>query len=128
MHVIKVSPAVDKLYTYGDFSDTAVLETQYDYQLAHRHPKHKSYFIVYSSSTGKFASKALVIFNAHVTIQFDTHPHIPTEHDLLQLVDVAVLSLNELLQSKLPHLTVGPINTTDTIKSLTGCIATAYPN
>jgi hypothetical protein len=125
---MKVSPAIDKFYIYGHFVECTILETQYNYQLAHRHPSHKSYFIVYSSSACKSDNKALVIFNAHVTIQFDTAPQIPTVDDLLQLVDVAVKALNELLQTKMQNLTIGPVNIADTIKILTACISTAYPN
>ena len=128
MHLMKVSPAIDKFYIYGDFVECTILETLYNYQLAHRHPSHKSYFIVYSSSACKSDNKALVIFNAHVTIQFDTAPQIPTVDDLLQLVDVAVKALNELLQTKMQNLTIGPVNIADTIKILTACISTAYPN
>ncbi|MBS1687524.1 MAG: hypothetical protein JSS96_02275 [Bacteroidetes bacterium] len=127
MHLIKVSPAIDKFYTYGDLTEDSVLETQYDYQLAHHHPKHKSFFIVYSSSTCKSGNKALIIFNAHVTIQFDTAPHIPTVNDLLELTDIAVKELNQLLQQQLPGLSIGPLNSINTIKLLSGCIATAYP-
>ena len=127
MHLIKISPAIDKFYKYGDLTEDNVLETLYDYQLAHRHPKHKSFFIVYSSSTCKSGNKALVIFNAHATIQFDTTPHIPTVDDLLELVDIAIKELNQLLQEKLPTLTLGPVNEADTIKLLSSCITTAYP-
>ena len=127
MHLIKVSPAIDKFYTYGDLTEDNILETLYDYQLAHHHPKHKSFFIVYSSSTCRSGNKALIIFNAHATIQFDTTPHIPTVDDLLDLVDIAVKELNGLLQQKLPNLTLGPVKAADTVKLLSACIATAYP-